>query len=43
MRLDAVFARGLRPGRNGIVPFPGLSDHAALWIDWIAVGEEAAP
>ncbi|HJS74128.1 MAG TPA: endonuclease/exonuclease/phosphatase family protein, partial [Vicinamibacteria bacterium] len=43
MRLDAVFARGLRAGRSGAVPFPGFSDHVALWIDWIAAGEELTP
>jgi endonuclease/exonuclease/phosphatase family metal-dependent hydrolase len=42
MRLDAVFARGLRPGRHGVVAVPTFSDHVALWID-LAIGETASP
>jgi endonuclease/exonuclease/phosphatase family metal-dependent hydrolase len=38
MRLDAVFGRGLRAGRAGTVFFPGLSDHVAIWSDWLAAG-----
>jgi endonuclease/exonuclease/phosphatase family metal-dependent hydrolase len=41
MRLDAVFARGLRAGRHGVVAVPNFSDHVALWID-LAAGDTAS-
>ena len=30
MRLDSIFARGLRGGRNGALWLPGFSDHVAI-------------